>query len=114
MNIEIMSKTIAVVTELPQHTVLKQFKSISEELFRANFEGKVVFDLLISKGTSSRFVEADFDGRSIVRSSLKVAITRDIPLEIIHRQSMFFATNSSLLGTSMLSSKEIESLTLIG
>ncbi|EPA0510164.1 type II toxin-antitoxin system RnlB family antitoxin [Vibrio alginolyticus] len=109
-NIEVINRTIAVVTELPQQPVLNQFRLIADELLRAEFKGKVVFDLLISKGMNARFVEAYFDGKTIVRSSLRVSSTNDIPNEIVVRQSHFFVKNSNLLGTSILSSQEIQKL----
>lgn len=109
-NIEVINRTIAVVTELPQQPVLNQFRLIADELLRVKFEGKVVFDLLISKGMNARFVEAYFDGKTIVRSSLRVSPEEDIPKEVVIKQSHFFAKNSNLLGTSMLSSFEIEKL----
>lgn len=109
-NIEVINRTIAVVTELPQQPVLNQFRLIADELLRAEFKGKVVFDLLISKGMNARFVEAYFDGKTIVRSSLRASSTNDIPNEIVVRQSHFFVKNSKLLGTSILSSQEIQKL----
>ncbi|TOB59042.1 type II toxin-antitoxin system RnlB family antitoxin [Vibrio parahaemolyticus] len=109
-NIEVINRTIAVVTELPQQPVLNQFRSIADELLRAKFEGKIVFDLLLSKGINARFVEAYFDGQTIVRSSLRASSADDIPSEIVVRQSRFFAKNSTLLGTSILSSQEIQTL----
>lgn len=109
-NIEFINRTIAVVTELPQQPVLSQFRQIADELLRANFEGKVVFDLLISKGMNARFIEAHFDGRDIVRSSLRVSSSEEISSEIVVSQSRFFAKNSKLLRTSMLSSNEIYTL----
>ncbi|ELA7336909.1 TPA: type II toxin-antitoxin system RnlB family antitoxin [Vibrio parahaemolyticus] len=109
-NIEVINRTIAVVTELPQQPVLNQFRLIADELLRAEFKGKVVFDLLISKGMNARFVEAYFDGKTIVRSSLRVSSANDIPNEIVVRQSHFFVKNSNLLGTSILSSQEIQKL----
>ncbi len=109
-NIEVINRTIAVVTELPQQPVLNQFCLIADELLRAEFKGKVVFDLLISKGMNARFVEAYFDGKTIVRSSLRVSSANDIPNKIVVRQSHFFVKNPNLLGTSILSSQEIQKL----
>jgi len=108
-NIVFIDQT-AVVTELPQQPVFNQFRKLAKELLHADFEGKVVFDLLISKGTSARFVEAYFDGKEIVRSSMKLTSSEELSLEIVKRQSQFFAQNARILKTSMLSNMEIEML----
>ncbi|MEM5482132.1 type II toxin-antitoxin system RnlB family antitoxin [Pseudoalteromonas fuliginea] len=109
-NIKVFNCSIAVVTELPQQPVLNQFSTITEELLRSKFKGKILFDLLISKGLKSRFVEAHFDGKEIIRESLRISLDEDIPNEIVSNQSQFFANNINLLNTSMLSSKEIRIL----
>jgi hypothetical protein len=107
-NLRVINRTTAVVTELPQQPVLSQFHMITGELLRAKFKGKVFFDLLVSKGIDSRFVEAEFDGNTIVRSTLKNTLTSDIPKKLVETQSDFFSKNTNLLKASILNRQDIQ------
>lgn len=107
-NVEVITSHLAVVTELPQQSVLNQFRVISESLTQSKFTGTVVFDLLISKGFDGRFIQACFDGKSILRSSLKEIKNNDLPIELIDKQNGFFQNNFGLLSLSVLSSSEIK------
>lgn len=108
INLEVIDQNMAVVTELPQQPPLNQFNQITEELIRFGFTGKVLFDLLISKGVSNRFVVAEFDGKNILRNTLRISSTSDIPSKIMTRQINFFASNPNLLRASMLTKSEID------
>lgn len=56
---------------------LEEIEGIQDEL-NNQFEGTVLFDLLLSNGVSSnRFVEAEFDGQSFIYNSFRIPSTID-------------------------------------
>ncbi|ALR91664.1 MULTISPECIES: type II toxin-antitoxin system RnlB family antitoxin [Vibrio] len=109
-NIQVINQSVAVVTELPQRPVLNEFRTITQALVCAQFSGKVVFDLLVSKGVNGRFIEIKFDGCHLDRSSLRILSNSEVPNSVVTAQNSFFKKHKSMLRNSVLSSKEISRL----
>lgn len=108
IKIKVICNNLAVVTETPNASPLGQFMHITNDLMQQNFKGKVIFDLLISKGTNERFVEAEFDGCRIIRSSLKVKEVTNVPEQILNSQNEFFSVNKRYLYNSVLTKQELQ------
>jgi len=109
-NLKLVSNSLAVVTEMPHKPIMNQFKKITEELLLVHFSGVVLFDLAISKGLEERFVQVIFDGTKIKRNTFVQINNSKVPTKVLKTQNTFFAKNSSLLKSSMLTSSEIEQL----
>ncbi|MEK5428290.1 type II toxin-antitoxin system RnlB family antitoxin [Cytobacillus sp. FSL R7-0680] len=79
---------------------LEEIEDIEKEL-NSQFQGKVLFDLLLSNGlTSNRFLEAEFDGRKFQYSSIKPVMNLD---DLIKNESIhFYRENHDLLQNSVL------------
>lgn len=81
---------------------LEEIEEIEKEL-ECEFQGKVLFDLLLSNGlTSNRFLEAEFDGVKFRYTTIKSVSNLDnlIKKESIH----FYLENIDLLQNSVLPS----------
>ncbi|MDD0822344.1 type II toxin-antitoxin system RnlB family antitoxin [Bacillus cereus] len=79
---------------------IEELPDIAEEL-KNHFQGKVLFDLLLSNGISSnRFLEAEFDGVTFNYSSFKSLSNVN---ELIKKgSSMFYQSNIEFLENSVL------------
>ncbi|SNR71864.1 type II toxin-antitoxin system RnlB family antitoxin [Flavobacterium sp. ov086] len=87
---------------------INQLNEISKELVYFNFEGKVVFDLLLTNGNSSgRFLISSFTNSKFEMSSFrKTVVAKNIRNEII----IYYKKNQEYLSNSILSKKTIQSI----
>jgi hypothetical protein len=79
---------------------LEEISTIENEL-KNNFQGRVIFDLLLSNGCSSnRFLEAEFDGKHFKYTSFKpVDCVDEIIKDIV---SSFYQNNMDYVNESVL------------
>lgn len=79
---------------------IEELPDIAEEL-KNHFQGKVLFDLLLSNGVSSnRFLEAEFDGSAFNYSSFKsLSNVNDL---VKKGSSIFYQSNVEFLENSVL------------
>lgn len=85
-------------------TPLTYLEEIDEELAHCDGKYKVIFDLLLSIGnTSERFIEAMFDGESLIKTSFDyIEISKQSELRKLTTQIL--KENSDLLENSVLNS----------
>lgn len=91
----------AVIFSINFDSPMNHLGSVEVELHQNGVTGEVFFDLLLSNGnTSDRYYRAFFDGKKIVKDSIKKVVTppRDIQEESLsfYRQKPHFLKNSVL------------------
>jgi hypothetical protein len=102
----IKEMNLAVVTAIDEFNPLHQLSTLTSELSKENFRGKVVFDLLLFNGLSdNRFIQFDFDGTDFDRKSFTAVFESSFKLK--SEQDQFFKSNIHILKRSVLSSSEI-------
>lgn len=87
---------------------INSLNEVTTELIKLNFEGSVVFDLLLANGnTSARFLKSNFINRKFEMSSFKkTIISKRTRKEII----IYYKTNKSYLNNSILSPSLIRNI----
>lgn len=81
--------------------------SIEEDLRKIQFEGDIIFDLLLSNGyNSNRFVRARFDNYKIDRLSMKVIKFVDISSDLLDKIHKYYQDNPQFVEDSVLLEKE--------
>lgn len=79
---------------------IERLREIEKEL-NSLFEGKVLFDLLLSNGVSSnRYVEAFFNGHNFEYTSFKSL--SNVKIELKKESTNFYRNHSELLKNSVL------------
>jgi hypothetical protein len=102
----IKEMNLAVVTAIDEFNPLQHLKTLTSELSKEKFRGKVVFDLLLFNGLSdNRFIQFDFNGTDFDRSSFKAL--HESSFELKNEQNQFFKSNLHILKRSVLSSSEL-------
>ena len=98
-------KEYALVIGTSYESPLSALPSIEEELRSMNYNGNVVFDLLLSNGkASNRFVRLNFDRNSFDHNSFQVVYQVGNDLQEISRS--FFRKNKELLNRGVLTDQE--------
>ncbi|TGG86991.1 type II toxin-antitoxin system RnlB family antitoxin [Geotoga petraea] len=84
---------------------LNNLLEIEKELSKKNFEGKVLFDLLISNGDEhNRYIESYFDGNNFDHEKFKIV---SVDNKIQNISTNFFKKHTKLFENSVLSSIDI-------
>jgi hypothetical protein len=90
---------------------LNNLLEIEKELSKKNFEGKVLFDLLISNGDeTNRYIETYFDGENFDHNKFKIAF---VDKKIQDISTSFFKKHTKFLKNGVLSSIDIYKITRI-
>lgn len=76
---------------------------VERALRAAKYEGNVLFDLLLSNGTSGhRFYKAHFDGRVFQVETFTETRTQDLEDKVVNKCRDFYAEHTELLEHSVL------------
>ncbi len=98
-------KEYALVIGTSYESPLSALPRIEEELRSMNYNGNVVFDLLLSNGkASNRFVRLNFNRNSFDHNSFQVVYKVGNDLQEISRS--FFRKNKELLNRGVLTDQE--------
>lgn len=80
---------------------------LREELKSLNFEGELIFDLLVCNGTiTGRFVGVHFDGVDFQSGSVRGLLK--LPLEVKHQANDFYLVNMPYLINGVMSQAAVE------
>lgn len=89
-------------------TISAYISEVSNILETNHFKGLVLFDLLLSNGTSSRYYEANFDGKDFEINTFK--LNQEISDEIKSISNSYYRNNIRVLRRSILSTAEINDI----
>jgi hypothetical protein len=102
-EIEKISDGLVLIFGTTYISPISYLSDIDEALRILEFNGRVVFDLLLSNGHSSnRFIEAYTDGCKIHRSSMKVVGESRLDESILNRIQCFYRSHSYLLEANQI------------
>lgn len=97
-KVERVSEEITIIFCTTYVNPISHLPNIEQELKKMNFNGKVIFDLLLSNGyTSNRFVEANVFKAKVDRRSMKVIAPSSIDNSLIDKTYDFYKTHPYLL-----------------
>jgi hypothetical protein len=97
-EIEKVSDRLLLVIGTTYVNPISSLSSLDKDLSKIGFDGKVVFDLLLSNGYSSnRFVEACTDGYKIHLPSMKILGISSLDESILSRLHCFYKSHPYLL-----------------
>ena len=101
---------IAVVTATPDFHPLRELKQLTSELDNLQFEGSVLFDLLVVNGLAeNRFASMKFTKRKFNRSTF--ALESEVNPSIRDEQDTLAKQDHTFLLGSVLSSEEVQKFT---
>lgn len=99
-----IDEDIILVHSISHHSPTEQLKKLEKELNKISFQGKLVFDLLLSHGnTSQRFYETNFNGSF---TSVNFKSLNDNLLDLkkfsldFYNKNLSFVENSQILSNA--------------
>jgi hypothetical protein len=111
-RIEPLSDKFVVIFCTTYVNPISYLPSIENDLKKALFNGKVIFDLLLANGyTSNRFIQASVVDNKIDKGSMKV-INRVSNL-VLEKSREFYKNNRSFIEDSSLTDKEQQELLMV-
>jgi len=83
--------------------------NISKDLKKKNIKGKIIFDLLLSKGNlKNRYIELFFDGKKFDYNSLNKIDINKCEKKIINISNDFYQKKYNLIESSQILTKSIK------
>jgi hypothetical protein len=102
-QIERISNQVVMVFCTTHVNPISYLPAIEKDLCEINFDGKIIFDLLLSNGYSSnRFVEADMCEAKVNRKTMKVVSQSSLDSPIIGKTCEFYKSHAYLVESNYI------------
>jgi hypothetical protein len=109
-EIEKVSDELVLILGTTYINPISCLSDIDEDLANTEFNGKVLFDLLLANGYSSnRFIEAHTEGHKVDRSSMRVLCASSLDDSILNKIHCFYKSRPWLFEANQILLEEEKS-----
>lgn len=96
-----VDETTMLVLSTSFHSPVEQIEHIEKDLSKKNFNGKVVFDMLLTNGDiKNRFFESIFENRKINRITIKQSLEQ--VEQVVAASRVFYTKHIKLVEESLI------------